>query len=176
MLRLPLPRTPPPGVGHPQLLARYETWLDTMAAPTATPSPDVDMVAAVYADVTTLAALVEHDLFDRAIVPHLPVSPAGVGVHRNALHVAVARLLDRQPGLLATAVHVLSARCGEPIAAVRTITTLYRMTNREVGPVARARCDGRRTHWMSAYLGPHERTAPTRRGPRARAAPPPPPP
>ena len=158
------------------MLARYETWLDTMAAPTATPSPDVDMVAAVYADVTTLAALVEHDLFDRAIVPHLPVSPAGVGVHRNALHVAVARLLDRQPGLLATAVHVLSARCGEPIAAVRTITTLYRMTNREVGPVARARCDGRRTHWMSAYLGPHERTAPTRRGPRARAAPPPPPP
>ena len=66
------------------------------------------------------------------MAPKLPVPSSALPAFKAALDAALARLRDRQPAQAAAIVQTLTTRCSEPLAAVRSITTLYRMTNREV--------------------------------------------
>ena len=72
-------------------------------------------------------------LFDENIAPHLPVAASALGPFRASLDEAVERLRACLPELAAVLTQAIGAQASEPLSAVRGITTLYRMTNREVG-------------------------------------------
>jgi NADH:ubiquinone oxidoreductase subunit E len=84
------------------------------------------MCVCMWGDAQSLA------LFESAIVPRLPGPAAGVPAHRAALGAALARTQARQASLIATAIQIVAARCSEPLGAVRSIITQYRMTDRDV--------------------------------------------
>lgn len=75
-------------------------------------------------------------LFAESIAPRLPVAASALGTFRASLDEAIERIRECLPELAVVLTQVIGAQASEPLSAVRGITTLYRMTNREVAVTA----------------------------------------
>ena len=74
-------------------------------------------------------------LFAESIAPRLPVAASALGTFRASLDEAIERIRECLPELAVVLTQAIGAQASEPLSAVRGITTLYRMTNREVAAV-----------------------------------------